>query len=230
MAIALLQEGTLFKEEVEMSRLHTRETLPAFCALFILITILGISNKQTRGFWSQNQRKVISGEGVRRDDHDPVVITNIKVGSKDVDLNTEFDAEGEWLKDVSFKLKNKSSKNVTFVGADMYFPDTNNMGPMVLRPLRFGQWPGRPNPAYSPLLLKPTETIDVSIGTEYAGLKKVLESRRPVSSIKKLTVRVYAVIFEDGTKWDLGNYFTPDSSKPSGYRMIEPPPAIILKS
>jgi hypothetical protein len=63
--------------------------------------------------------------------------------------------------------------------------------------------------------------------SRYGSLKKFLEIKQPISSIRKMMIRVYLVFFEDGTKWDLGNYYTPDQDRPTGFRMIDPPPGII---
>lgn len=212
-----------------MSRLHIRETLPVFGALFVLAFSLVVSNKPVLGLRTP-QKKVISGERVRNDKDDPVTISETKLGDRELARNEEFDADDEWLRNVSFKVKNRSNKNVTFVGIDMYFPDTENTGAIMLRPLRFGQWPARPDPAMAPLSLKPGETIEISLGHQYASLKRFLESRQSISTIKNLMVRVFVVIFDDGTKWGGGDYYKPDPGKPSGYSKIKAPSGIMANN
>jgi hypothetical protein len=203
-----------------MTRSRLNGSLPVFGALFVLAVTLAITNRQVLGLRPQ-QRKLIAGERVRKDKNDPVTITSIKQGGRNLLAEEEFDANDEWLRDVSFKLKNNSNKNITFVGVDMYFPDTQETGALMLRPLRFGRWPNRPNDLVAPLLLKPGETIDVAIASQYDSLKKFLESKQPINKIQKLMLRVYAVIFEDGTKWDMGTYYKPDLNTPSGYSRME---------
>jgi hypothetical protein len=70
------------------------------------------------------------------------------------------------------------------------------------------------------LLLKPNETIDVSLEDQYAALKAFLESRQPIARIKKVKVAVYVLFFDDGTRWDLGVYSKPDPTSPTGYSKI----------
>lgn len=136
--------------------------LPSHRMLTILRSLENVAGQQT-------QAKVISGERVKQDD--PVVITNPKFADRDVARDLPFEAPDDWLKDVSFQLKHRSTKTVTYVGAEIYFPDTKATGPMMVRPLRFGQWPGHPDRIEQPLLLKPGETIDVALGPQYSSLK-----------------------------------------------------------
>ncbi|HSE18699.1 MAG TPA: hypothetical protein VLB46_16705 [Pyrinomonadaceae bacterium] len=205
-----------------MSRRKMRDLAPALAALFIAIATLSISKNSTFGSWFQNSRKIVSSEAFSRPDREPVIITNIKVGDKPININTEFDADDEWIKELSFKAKNHSSKNVTYVGLELFFPDTSNTAPAMVRQLRFGQHPNKSNPQDGTLLLKPGDSLDVSLPTQYESLKKFLEVKQPVTTFKKMMIRVYLVFFEDGSKWDLGNYYVPDPSTPSGFRMVEP--------
>lgn len=92
----------------------------------------------------------------------------------------------------------------------------------MVRQLKFGARPGQSSVMDGTLLLTPGESIDVSLPTQYDSLKQFLELKHPVGGYKKMMVRVYQVFFDDGTKWDLGNYYIPDSSQPSGFRMVGP--------
>ncbi|HEU4714367.1 MAG TPA: hypothetical protein VFS76_22565 [Pyrinomonadaceae bacterium] len=205
-----------------MRRRTMFDVAPAIAGLIILIITVSISGHSTYGFLFQNSKKVVSTEAFSQPDREPVIISNVKIGDNPINLNKEFDAEDEWIRDLSFKLKNHSHKNVTFVGTELYFPDPYDAGPGMVRQLRFGQRPDLSNASDGVLFLKHGDSLSISLPTQYESLKQFLETKQPVSRLRKMMIRVYLVIFEDGTKWDLGNYYVPDSSKPSGFRMIGP--------
>ena len=214
-----------------MARKKLFDLATLFAALFIAIASLGVSNRPTLGSWFQQPRKTISGEDLSQPDRDPVIITNLKVGNRQVAFKTPFDGEDEWMKDLSFEVKNHSTKTVTHVGVELFFSDSNSSAPRMVRQLRFGLRPGRQDQSNSaPISLKPGEHIDVLMNEQYATLKTFLERMQPVKSLDSLMIRVYLVFFDDGTKWDLGNFYVPDTAKPSGFRMVDAPAGIIKRN
>lgn len=213
-----------------MLKRNLRDLTPAFAGLVILFGSLALSKTPLQRFIPQSPHKIIAAPELARPDREPVVITDIKVGANSVELNKRFDADAEWIKDISFKITNQSTKSVIYVAVDLKFSDATSSDPAMVRPLMFGVWPGHPTPKDVAISLKPGDSIDVSIPAQYESLKKFLETRGPVTRINKVMIMVFVVFFDDGTKWGLGNFFVPDSSRPTGYRMVDPPPGIIRRN
>ncbi len=213
-----------------MLKRNIRDLAPAFAGLVILVASIALSNTPLRRFSAQNPHKVITRPELAQPDREPVVITDVRAGTSSIELNRPFDAGGEWIKDISFKITNQSTKTITFVDVDLKFSDTSSSDPAMVRPLIFGVWPNHPTPKDVPISLKPGESIDISMPAKYQSLKRFLETRGPVTRINKVMIMVFVVFFDDGTKWDLGNFYIPDSSRPTGFRMVEAPPGIIRRN
>lgn len=195
------------------------DIIPLFLAMFLAAWSIATSGSNASG--PNPQDKIVLGEEVRNTKNDPVIVGDIKLRTRAVAKGEPFEADDEWLKNLSFKLHNRSGKTVTYMAVDLVFPETAESGLTMLRPLQFGHWPGGSTGSRTPLLLKPNETLDVSLEGQYAGLKSFLESRQPIARIKKVKVAVYVLFFEDGTRWDSGVYFKPDPASPTGYSKIQ---------
>lgn len=203
-----------------MVKRNLRDLMPAFAGLIILLTGVSLSSNTVSRLWPQKPRKVITGESLSKPEREPIIITRIKLGDRSLDLNAAFDAEDEWLRNLSFRLKNHSNKTVTYVGAEMFLSDSTTAAPAMVRQFRFGRRADHPDLAPD-ISLKPGDSIDVSLASQYDSLKNFLEVARPVTSYNTAMIRVYLVFFEDGSKWDLGNFYVPDSTRPSGFRKVE---------
>jgi len=215
-----------------MSKRIIRDLMPAFAGLFIMFASFGISKNPLAGVWRQKPQKLIKTDALSRPDQEPVIVTETKIGQREVNLNTPFeDDDDEWIRNLSFKLKNHSNKNVTYVGVNLFIPaETNSTNPGMIQQFRFGQQPNSPNFTNSPILVRPHEVINVSIPAgKYRSIKQFIETTQPRIRVDRVMVRVYVVFFDDGTKWDGGDFYLPDPTQRSGFRKIDPPPEIILR-
>lgn len=172
--------------------------------------------------------------------------------SKPRQFVASFDAPEEWLRQLSFKIRNRSGK--TLVSATLY--GTLSVGEAGEVPMgieaRFGQeldesvFTGRV-PRGEPRSLAPGETADVRWSeSEYEGLTKFLSTRRPLASYRRMRIDLRQARFDDGTVWEMGRLFridpldprkwTPLDNKPmplgapprdmrAGERLIEVPPS-----
>lgn len=212
-----------------MLKRNVRDSIPAFVGVFVLVASIGTSTNPLARVWPQRPQKVITDEELGPDPG-PITVSDVKLRENAVNLNKLFDGDDEWIRDISFKIKNRSTKNITYVGLNLVFSDTSSGDPGMVRQLRFGKRTegSGSGPANQPLLLKPGDLLDVSIPAQYQSLKKFIEMKKQVKSINKVTISVYLVLFEDGMKWDVGNFYLPDASEPFGFRKI-PAPVGILK-
>jgi hypothetical protein len=209
-----------------------RDLMPAFAGLLIIFASFGISTNPLAGVWQQKPQKRIKTDVFTQPAREPVIVTGVKLGAREVNLNAPFDDEDdEWIRNLSFKLKNHSKRNVIFIGVNLFIPaETTSSIPGMVQQFRFGQEPNSPDSTNSPILIKPGDAIDVSIpAPKYKSIKQFIDATQPQRKIDSVMVKVYLVLFEDGMSWAGGDFYLPDSTQPFGLRKIDPPDGIIRK-
>jgi tetratricopeptide (TPR) repeat protein len=140
-----------------------------------------------------------------------------------------FAAGDDWIRNLSFVLKNLTSLNIVFVSIDVGFPEAAE----YTFNIKLGQVPSPAVAAYfnrpraviptgtgHPLQFGPGQEIPISLSAFADAIKEEIEVRMPFSNVTKCSIVVDHVYFEDkGLKW--GNfgfgYAMPDSTSPSGY-------------
>jgi hypothetical protein len=210
-----------------------RDLVPAFAGLLIMFATFGVSGNLLAVVWQQDPQKRIKTDALSRPEREPIVVTGLKLGEREVNLNAPFeDHDDQWIRKLTFKLRNQSSKNVTYVGVNLFIPgDSQSANEGLVQQFRYGQLPNRVASTGSPILLKPGDAIDVSLSAaKYQSIKQFIDSTQPLRKVDNVMIKVYLVFFEDGTKWDGGEFYVSDTAQPSGYRKIEPPPGIISKN
>ncbi len=145
-------------------------------------------------------------------------ITEIKVGQQVQSFNENFEAEAEWIKNLSFKLENVSGKSIVYLSVNVNFPETRANGNLMSYAVSFGQRPGSKlkqiNP---PLLLKAGETLEVLLEKERDRIYKFINERQPVESIKKIELEISFIIFDNKTAWSVGSFKRQDPENPDRY-------------
>ncbi len=185
--------------------------------LFVLTLYVGgwsySSSKVSR---IQDNKKVVEKHFALQTD--PIEVIQPKIKTKAVKLGEAFEGESDWLEYVIFKVKNKSDKPITFFQIDLDFPETKATGSIMMHQIFAGQRPDFKSTLNNPpLYLKPGETMEISLKSEYNDIKKHIEMRHPsVENINKLVVRTGDVVFEDGTLYSVGSFFkrNPDPNNP----------------
>ncbi len=168
----------------------------------------------------QNEKKTIT---LARSINPQLKITEIKVREQIQTLNESFEAEADWVKDLSFKLENISDKPIVYLRVNVNFPETRATGNLMSYGVAFGQRPGSKLKQTSPLiLLKKGETLDVFLEKEKEKIYKFINERQPVESIKKVELEISFIIFEDKTAWSVGTFMRQDPENPDRYNP-EPP-------
>lgn len=154
----------------------------------------------------------------------PAEITDFKVDGKPVNSDEEFDAGADWLQNLSFKLKNKSDKTITFTVIDLDFPETAAVsgGRIAQRQITLGQDPENRLGA-APLQLLPGKSMDIRLDAEYSGIKTLLTRWLPIDNVTKVTVRLHQVMFDDGTLWSAGTTYrrNPNTGEPNKWIKID---------
>jgi hypothetical protein len=141
-----------------------------------------------------------------------------------------FAAGDDWIRNLSFVLKNLTSLNIVFVSIDVGFPEAAE----YTFNIKLGQVPSPAVAAYfnrpraviptgtgHPLQFGPGQEITISLSVFADAIKEKIEARMPFSNVTKCSIVVDHVYFEDkGLKW--GNfgfgYAMPDSASLLGYK------------
>ena len=164
------------------------------------------------------QTKLIKRNGWYR--NAPIEVFDLKVKDRGVSFNEAFEADADWLKGVSLKIKNNSGKAIVCIYVGVIFRETAP-APMM-HPKFFGHPTNtKIKPAGPPLELKPGEILTVSLVDEYEGLKRAVEHRRPVDSVNILELEITRAYFGDGMMWDLGEIYRPDPDNLGKWILVE---------
>jgi hypothetical protein len=164
------------------------------------------------------QPKLIKRNGWYR--NAPIEVFDLKAKNRGVKFNEAFEADADWLKDVSLKIKNNSEKTIVCIYMLVIFRET------APAPMTYPKFFGRPTntsvkPGGRPLELKPGEVLTVSFADEFEGLKRAVEYRRPVDSVNVVDLEITRAYFEDGMMWDLGELYRPDPDNFGKWVLVE---------
>ncbi|HVG28476.1 MAG TPA: hypothetical protein VM864_02020 [Pyrinomonadaceae bacterium] len=141
-----------------------------------------------------------------------------------------FDAPEDWLRQLSFKIRNRSGK--TLLSATLYGTVAAGQAgevPMGIE-ARYGQeldesgLTGRA-PRGEPRSLASGETADVRWSeAEYAGLTKFLSTKRPVAAYRRMRIDLRQARFDDGTVWEMGRLYRIDPLDPRKWTPLDNKP------
>lgn len=199
-------------------------TIALIIANICLLTLYvgGWSYSKSRTPRSQGNEKIVEKHFAPK--NEPIEITEPKIKAKTIKLGEKFEDESDWLKYLTFKVKNRSDKPITFLQIDLDFPETKTTGSIMMHQLFIGQRPDfRSTLNNPPLYLKPNETIEISLEPEYSAIKRLIELRQPsVENINKLIIRTSEVMFEDSTLYSGGGIFkrNPDATSPQKWILV----------
>jgi len=148
-----------------------------------------------------------------------------------------FQANNEWFNHLTIVLKNISAKKIVCGTIHASFSETGDgtqVHPTIDEQSSIGNLPehgmysGLTGTRFDdvsqrdPILVEPGQefTIPVINHDHSDGIKEMIESRQPLSSITTIRVGIAAFYFEDGTRWAGDNYYRPDYSVPGKYIRI----------
>jgi len=123
--------------------------------------------------------------------------------------SNDFDGDGDWLKDLTIKIKNTSGKTITWMLVNLEFPEVTKDGAVALHQIFLGVDPDAPFPRPE-LRLPPNQTLEISLNEKYDDLKrlvKVIGSGMSVESVSKMLVEFHAALFDDDTKFFIGSMY-----------------------
>ena len=148
-----------------------------------------------------------------------------------------FEAGDDWLKELTFTIKNRSSKTLVWLSFGIGFPDTltpcsESVTGECMRGgvgVELGRIPE--NAAYTPegkklnqgskqpIDFRPGQEMEISLAPYADELRRRIEEYQSFSTISRCFINVNLGYFEDGMMWALADYNVPD---PSHYPWYKP--------
>lgn len=190
-----------------------------------VLPILYVSGLSSRVFGNadpQNKKIVKNRSSVDV----PIEIVATKVKDRSIEFRQEFDADANWLRDLTFKIKNKSTKPITWIGINITFPETRATGSLMLHQLFIGQRSDMLSTLTSnpPLDLKPGEEKEISLEPEFDLIRRLIKLRGRVEDINNVDLTIDEVMFADDTLYSGSNLWrrNPDTSSARKWLKISP--------
>jgi hypothetical protein len=130
----------------------------------------------------------------------PVEIVSIKLKGKDVAAGEKINGDDDWLKGLSFTVKNTSDKPIAYVAISLRFEQPTHMVRVFVFTLSYGvdYSRGEPRSGSSPLPIQPEGTVDLVLTEErYRNFLQILTSGDMPRSFDVAPYFVERVSFED---------------------------------
>jgi hypothetical protein len=133
-----------------------------------------------------------------------------------------FQAGDDWLKNLTFTIKNTSSKKFVELYTHVCFPETEIGADWICQGIELGRIPDID--AYTdkgdrfdqgsarPLDFRLGQEMQITFAPYASEIRRRIEERQPFSTISRCFINVHTGYFEDGMQWLLYNYSVPDPS------------------
>ena len=177
---------------------------------------------------------------------DPVVITKVTVAGQQIQPGeagvredkpgTPFQADEDWLKNMSIFLQNRTDRAIVCVQLRLWFPDTGDgtaARPITHHDITVGLRPESSlyysngskiphDPSEKPFLLPPHGTVVIPVADSIDAIQSTVEGGNMLfSQITRVNIQRYTVYFEDGTHWVGHAYYSPDPAHPGKYIKLD---------
>jgi hypothetical protein len=177
---------------------------------------------------------------------DPVTITKVIVGDqeiqpgvstgpREVQFGTPFQADEDWLKNMSISLKNRTDKIIVRAEVQLWFPDTGDgtTRPVTAYVITLGQLPeidsftshGQkrpPEPSKPALLVAPGQTFVIHVADYLDAIQSLVEAKLSFSQVTRVSIQRLRFYFVDGMSWDdLHGFGVPDPNHPGQFTYMD---------
>jgi hypothetical protein len=165
---------------------------------------------------------------------EPVEIVDTQVntlqgGKQSVKFGSKFSGDEDWLKGITFKVKNKSGKAIVYMEVYIYVPvpGSTTLDYAVRMHINYGRMPLSPedlanHPALKPVL-KDKEVLLALSEQDYQAYKGLLKEKHGNDSFDNVKVRIGMIVFDDDTAWDNGHMLRRDPDDPRSWKVIDLP-------
>lgn len=152
----------------------------------------------------------------------PVEILSIKLHGREVQPGEKIKGDDDWLRGLSFTLKNISDKPVAYIDIGLLFPQPKGV---VVYSLNYGvDFPrGDRRGESSPPAIEPGETVDLVLTKDrYKVFQRILAQGGAASSFDTAKYYIGRISFENEPDviWESGNLKHRDPNQPTEFYVI----------
>ena len=147
---------------------------------------------------------------------EPIVITDIKVSRQSISFDHKFLADDDWLKSLSFTIKNRSDKRILALSFMLWFPrplGSQDIGSTFVMSYGNSEFHSRkPNPQERLIGMGPGQVANIQFSPEEFRDLQFFLSGLGYKTVEKVEFNINEVIFEDDTMWFGGRSFQRDKN------------------
>lgn len=146
--------------------------------------------------------------------NDPLEIFNLKIGNQPIAFGEKFRAGDEWVKDLSFDVRNTSGRTITHFEFSVSMPSSKPQTPGGITPM-FSHGSNTSHPDVPPTVrMAPDEAVHVTYSDE--NYKSFQSMRRSIelSVVTELSLRIDILMFDDDTAWSSAGLLRRNPSNP----------------
>jgi hypothetical protein len=156
----------------------------------------------------------------------PVEIVSIKLKGTEIAPEQKIKEDDDWLKGISFTLKNISDKPIAYVEVGLHFEPPLGAARVIVFVLSYGvdYSRGLPRSGSSPLPIQPDQTVDLVLTDErYPKFLEILSLDGMRRSFDVVPYYVARVCFEDDPNiiWERGYLKRKNPAFPGRFEIIE---------
>ena len=145
----------------------------------------------------------------------PLKFQGLVSSGQDVAFDQRFTAAGDWLTGLKLKLRNDAGKPLKAVSFTVFFPEMVNGGRPLADGLRYGSHPvtfaeksGQPR-------VPPGQSFEIVINQDNPGeMMRAISKGYDFNKISRILVDISYVEYEDGTRWNGGQWTRQDPENP----------------
>lgn len=165
--------------------------------------------------------------------NDPARITRVMEGNSDVTPGVRpykswegkpFQGDEDWVKNLSFTIKNLSNKDILAVNISINFPEGDTPQQMIAYNFTLGQMPlqyvasgqtgnmvlRQPDTSVPAIELKSGTEVTIALDKYYNQIKNDVENVQLMSNTSVCWIVLSRVYFADKTQWSSGVFYKPD--------------------
>jgi len=168
----------------------------------------------------QDETRVLKKESVSPTVPEPLAIFNLQIDGKPISFDENFLAGDEWVKGLSFDLKNTSGKVITHfqIGIRLPAPQPDKPGGLV-HMMAHGSYTALPGVEPTVRMMPGDEIHATYSDKSYESFKR-MRNHIGLTNVAQVTVGIDVAMFEDNTMWRHGELLRQDPSNPRRWVVI----------
>jgi hypothetical protein len=146
--------------------------------------------------------------------NEPLEIFNLRIGDQPIVFDEKFRAGDEWVKELTFDVRNVSDRTITYFAFGVIIPSNNpKTAPGSAPMFSYGantRFPDVP----ATVRMAPGDTVHVTYSEDLYKMFQSMCRHLEVSVVTEITLRMEGAMIDDDTLWSLGKLLRRNPSNP----------------